>query len=167
VSFFKLTDLVKEVGADATRFFYLLRRADQHMDFDIDLAKDNSKDNPVYYVQYAYARCHNLMKKSKFDSYSSVYNKLELLNLEQELSILDKLDEFPDIIQGVSLKFTPHILVDYLRNLSKLFHNYYASVQIISQDVDLTNIRLSLVYGVSLTIKNGLNLLGISSPENM
>jgi arginyl-tRNA synthetase len=165
--FFKLTELVKEVGADATRFFYLLRRADQHMDFDIDLAKDNSKDNPVYYVQYAYARCHNLMKKSKFDSYSSVYNKLELLNLEQELSILDKLDEFPDIIKSVSLKFTPHILVDYLRNLSKLFHNYYASVQIISQDVDLTNVRLSLVYGVSLTIKNGLNLLGISSPENM
>lgn len=165
--FFKLTDLVKEVGADATRFFYLLRRSDQHMDFDIDLAKDNSKDNPVYYVQYAYARCHNLMKKSKFDSYSSVCNKLELLNLEQELSILDKLDEFPDIIKSVSLKFTPHILVDYLRSLSKLFHNYYASVQIISQDVELCNIRLSLVYGVSLTIKNGLNLLGISSPENM
>ena len=165
--FFKLTDLVKEVGADATRLFYLLRRSDQHMDFDIDLAKDNSKDNPVYYVQYAYARCHNLMKKSKFDSYSSVCNKLELLNLEQELSILDKLDEFPDIIKSVSLKFTPHILVDYLRSLSKLFHNYYASVQIISQDVELCNIRLSLVYGVSLTIKNGLNLLGISSPENM
>ena len=165
--FFKLTDLVKEVGADATRLFYLLRRSDQHMDFDIDLAKDNSKDNPVYYVQYAYARCHNLMKKSKFDSYSSVCNKLELLNLEQELSILDKLDEFPDIIKSVSLKFTPHILVDYLRSLSKLFHNYYASVQIISQDVELCNIRLSLVYGVSLIIKNGLNLLGISSPENM
>ena len=165
--FFKLTDLVKEVGADATRLFYLLRRSDQHIDFDIDLAKDNSKDNPVYYVQYAYARCHNLMKKSKFDSYSSIYNKLELLNLDQELSILDKLDEFPDIIESVSLKFTPHILVDYLRSLSKLFHNYYASVQIISQDVDLCNIRLSLVYGVSLTINNGLNLLGISSPENM
>ena len=165
--FFKLTDLVKEVGADATRLFYLLRRSDQHMDFDIDLAKDNSKDNPVYYVQYAYARCHNLMKKSKFDSYSSVCNKLELLNLEQELSILDKLDEFPDIIKSVSFKFTPHILVDYLRSLSKLFHNYYASVQIISQDVELCNIRLSLVYGVSLIIKNGLNLLGISSPENM
>jgi len=165
--FFKLTDLVKEVGADATRLFYLLRRSDQHMDFDIDLAKDNSKDNPVYYVQYAYARCHNLIKKSKFDYYSSVCNKLELLNLEQELSILDKLDEFPDIIKNVSLKFTPHILVDYLRSLSKLFHNYYASVQIISQDVELCNIRLSLVYGVSLTIKNGLNLLGISSPENM
>ena len=165
--FFKLTDLVKEVGADATRLFYLLRRSDQHMDFDIDLAKDNSKDNPVYYVQYAYARCHNLIKKSKFDYYSSVCNKLELLNLEQELSILDKLDEFPDIIKNVSLKFTPHILVDYLRSLSKLFHNYYASVQIISQDVELCNVRLSLVYGVSLTIKNGLNLLGISSPENM
>ena len=105
--FFKLTDLVKEVGADATRFFYLLRRSDQHMDFDIDLAKENSKDNPVYYVQYAYARCHNLMKKSKFDSYSSVCNKLELLNLEQELSILDKLDEFPDIIKSRVFKIYP------------------------------------------------------------
>ena len=165
--FFKLTDLVKEVGADATRLFYLLRKSDQHMDFDIDLAKENTKDNPVYYVQYAYARCHNLMKKSKSDSYKSAYNNLDLLNLEQELSILDKLDQFPDIIKSVSLKFTPHILVDYLRSLSKLFHNYYASVQIISQDMDLSNIRLSLVYGVSVTIKNGLNLLGISSPENM
>ena len=107
------------------------------------------------------------MKKSKSDSYKSACNNLDLLNLEQELSILDKLDQFPDIIKSVSLKFTPHILVDYLRSLSKLFHNYYASVQIISQDMDLSNIRLSLVYGVSLTIKNGLNLLGISSPENM
>lgn len=165
--FFKLTDLVKEVGADATRLFYLLRKSDQHMDFDIDLAKDNTKDNPVYYVQYAYARCHNLMKKSKFNSYSSAYNNFDLLTLEQEFSILDKLDEFPDIIKNVSFKFTPHILVDYLRSLSKLFHNYYASVQIISQDIDLSNTRLSLVYGVSLTIENGLNLLGISSPENM
>ena len=165
--FFKLTDLVKEVGVDATRLFYLLRKSDQHMDFDIDLAKDNTKDNPVYYVQYAYARCRNLIKKSKFNSYTSADNNFDLLNLEQELLILDKLDEFPDIIKTVSLKFTPHILVDYLRSLSKLFHNYYASVQIISQDVDLSNTRLSLVYGVSLTIKNGLNLLGISSPENM
>ena len=107
------------------------------------------------------------MKKSKNDSYISVYNNFDLLNLEQELSILDKLDEFPDIIKSVSLKFTPHILVEYLRSLSKLFHNYYASVPIISQDTDLSNTRLSLVYGVSLTIKNGLNLLGISSPENM
>jgi arginyl-tRNA synthetase len=137
------------------------------MDFDIDLAKDNTKDNPVYYVQYAYARCRNLIKKSKFNSYTSADNNFDLLNLEQELLILDKLDEFPDIIKTVSLKFTPHILVDYLRSLSKLFHNYYASVQIISQDVYLSNTRLSLVYGVSLTIKNGLNLLGISSPENM
>jgi arginyl-tRNA synthetase len=165
--FFKLTDLVKEVGVDATRLFYLLRKSDQHMDFDIDLAKDNTKDNPVYYVQYAYARCRNLIKKSKFNSYTSADNNFDLLNLEQELLILDKLDEFPDIIKTVSLKFTPHILVDYLRSLSKLFHNYYASVQIISQDVYLSNTRLSLVYGVSLTIKNGLNLLGISSPENM
>ena len=135
------------------------------MDFDVDLAKDNSKDNPVYYVQYAYA-CAIIYYKSKFDSYSSVCNKLELLNLEQELSILDKLDEFPDIIKSVSFKFTLHILSDYLRSLSKLFHNYYASVQIISQDVELCNIRLSLVYGVSLIIKNGLNLLEFVS-ENI
>ena len=93
------------------------------MDFDIDLAKDNSKDNPVYYVQYAYARCHNLMKKSKFDSYSNVYNKPELLNLEQELLSLDKLDEFPDIITSarpLGIKFPRIFKISYYTEMKRI-----------------------------------------------
>jgi len=170
-SFVTLRELRKEVGNDAARFFYVMRKCEQHMDFDLDLAKSQSNDNPVYYIQYAHARvCSVLSQLSDKQYIHDVENgnqNLKLLIEDQETDILNKLAKYTDVIENAALNGEPHTLAHYLRELANLFHTYYNAHQFIVDDGNLRNARLNLICATRQVIKNGLSLLGVSAPLSM
>jgi len=170
-SFVTLRQLREEVGNDAARFFYVTRKAEQHMDFDLDLAKSQSKDNPVYYIQYAHARISSMLRKLK---------EMELeINTEQGLSALSKsehegevdlakrLGNYPEQLSNAATNLEPHILTHYLRDLASEFHTYYNSNKVLVDDAEIRNTRITLSLAVKQVIKNGLELLGVNAPEEM
>lgn len=169
--FVTLRELRNEVGNDAARFFYVMRKYDQHIDFDLDLAKSQSNENPVYYVQYAYARICSVFKqlderKSNFDEVNGLAN-LHCLTAPQERQVLNTLWRYPDIIVDAALHYEPHLLTNYLRELAADFHAYYNSHQFLVEEVTLRHARLALITAIRQTLLNGFNLLGISAPESM
>jgi arginyl-tRNA synthetase len=170
-NFVTLRELREEVGNDAARFFYIMRRNEQHMDFDLDLAKAESNENPVYYVQYAYARICSVFKQ--LEERHIVYDEahglshLHLLSQSQERELLNTLLRYPDMIVSAALQYEPHLLTNYLRDLAADFHAYYNAHQFLVDDVALRNARLSLIVATRQTLLNGFNLLGISAPECM
>jgi arginyl-tRNA synthetase len=169
--FITLRELREEVGSDATRFFYVLRRAEQHMDFDLELAKEQSNANPVYYVQYAYARIASVMrqlvtKKLVWDK-SLGMNSLEQLKEEQEQELLILLNRYPEILELAAVSYEPHIVAHYLRDLSQAFHAYYNQHVFLIEDDNLRNARLNLIVAIQQVIQNGLNLLGVETLEVM
>lgn len=170
-SFVTLRELRSEVGDDVARFFYVMRKAEQPMDFDLELAKAQSNENPVYYVQYAYARICSVFKQlaERNISYSEAHGvaNLSLLTSDHERQILNTLSRYPDMIINAALQYEPHLLTHYLRDLAADFHSYYNSHQFLVEDEALRDARLALVSAVKQTLLNGFKLLGISAPESM
>jgi arginyl-tRNA synthetase len=166
-----LRDLRKEVGNDAARFFYLMRSHDQALDFDLELAKSRSNENPVYYVQYAHARVCSVMKELAARSYdydaASGAASLALLGNTHEQAVITALSKYPETIEHAALNRAPHTLVHYLRDLANTLHTYYNAEKWIVEDAALRNARLTLVLAVQQVIRNGLTILGVSAPESM
>ena len=163
-SFVTLEELRNEVGNDAARFFYVLRKSEQHMDFDLDLAKSKTNENPVFYIQYAHARICSVLKQNTGDS-SAV--DLSLLNNEAETALIKQLNRYKDVLQSSALNYEPHVLAYYLRELAGDFHSYYNSSEFLVEDATLRNSRLQLISAVKQVISNGLGLLGVSAPDSM
>jgi arginyl-tRNA synthetase len=168
-NFVTLRDLRNEVGNDACRFFYLLRSHDQALDFDLELAKSRSNENPVYYIQYAHARVSSVMKQlaSKSLVYDAAAADLTQLTSSHEQAVITAISRYPEIVERAALDRTPHSLVHYLRDLANTLHTYYNAEQFIVEDPALRNARLLLVQAVQQVIRNGLMLLGVSAPETM
>ena len=165
--FVTLRELREEVGNDAARFFYVLRKSDQHLDFDLDLARSESSDNPVYYVQYAHARVCSVFSQWGGDPKSLARVSLEPLKGERELVLAQRLAEFPELILTAARERAPHSLAFYLRELAAEFHSYYNAERILVDDETLRVARLALSAAVRQTLANGLSLLGVSAPEKM
>mgnify|MGYP001772921023 CR=1 FL=1 len=166
----ELKELVREVGVDAVRFIFLSRSHDSPLDFDVELAKKQSQENPVYYVQYAHARVCSLKEKAKekgLNLEEIVQANLNRLSEGEEIEILKKLSEFSDVVELSALGFAPYKIVYYLLELASLFHEYYNKFKIIGEDKELSLARLALSEGCRVVINNGLNLLGVNSPEKM
>ncbi len=170
-SFVTLRELRKEVGTDAARFFYVMRKCEQHLDFDLDLAKSKSAENPVYYIQYAHARICSVFrqlgeKQITHDLHQGLQN-LTLLSEAHEQDILQQLAKFPEVIDVAAQNREPHLMAHYLRELANALHTYYNAHQFIVADKVLRNVRLTLILATRQTLKNGLRLLGVSAPEQM
>ena len=167
--FITLEQLIKEVGKDATRFFYLTRKSDQHMDFDIELAKSENSNNPVYYIQYAHARICSVFRQTKENDMDFEYDKkfLELLKEEEELSVIKKLSSYSDIIINSTKKYEPHLLTNYMKELAQVIHSYYNKHQILVDDKKLRNARLSLIKAAKQVFENSGKIVGISMPKKM
>jgi arginyl-tRNA synthetase len=169
--FVTLRDLRKEVGNDAARFYYVMRKSEQHIDFDLDLAVSQSKDNAVYYIQYAHARiCRMLEKAASTDiSFDAVAARAHAsrLELDAETEILAKLAAYPDILVRAANAYEPHQIGNYLKELAALFHGWYNEHKVLGDDTALTQARLLLSINVQQVLANGLELLGVSAPETM
>jgi len=163
-SFVTLRELRKEVGNDAARFFYILRKSEQHMDFDLDLAKSKTNENPVFYIQYAHARICSVLKQDAGDATTI---DLSLLNNEAESTLIKQLNRYKDVVQSSALNYEPHVLAYYLRELAGDFHSYYNNSEFLVEDTTLRNSRLLLISAVKQVISNGLNLLSVNAPDSM
>jgi arginyl-tRNA synthetase len=167
-----LDELVAEVGADVVRFLFLARKADTHLEFDLELAKKQSMENPVYYVQYAHARIANIVRKARSEGVAETAPRdvaFQRLMQEDELAIIRRLAEFPDLVAEAAAELEPHRVTFYLLDLAAAFHGYYNRKEnrVVSEDLDLTGARLALVGGVRQVIASGLDLLGVSAPDRM
>jgi len=165
--FVTLRELREEVGKDAARFFYVMRKSDQHLDFDLDLAKSQSNDNPVYYVQYAHARICSVLAQWDGDVASLSDVCTESLVDPVELMLLQKLIDFPDVIEAAAREFAPHLVAFYLRELAGEFHSYYNATRFLVPDEAVQYARLALVASIQQVLCNGLGLLGVNAPEKM
>lgn len=170
-SFVTLRELRDEVGKDAARFFYVMRAASQHMDFDLDLAKSQSSDNPVYYIQYAHARVSSVMRQlaEKGLTHDPVHGAANAHRLEtaQEIALVSQLARYPELIEDAALAAEPHQLAHFLRELAQGFHAWYNAEQFLVDDAALRDARLNLGLAIQQLIRNGLGLLGVSAPEAM
>ena len=169
--FITLKELINEVGKDAARFFYIMRKNEQHLDFDLELAKSESNDNPVYYIQYAHARICSVFRQMNEKGYTFFQSKklsdLSTLTEDHEIKLLRSLAKYPDVIESAAVSFEPHQLAYYLKNLANDFHTYYNVNQFLVEDDLIRNARLSLIDATRQVIRNGLLQLGVSSPEEM
>lgn len=166
---YTLDDLLEEVGTDVVRFFFIMRSINTHLEFDLNLAKEQSEKNPVFYLQYAHARICSIIEKIKDEivSFDPLKSNLELLNTNEEINLIKKLIDFPEVVENSAIKFEPQILTEYLKELAAEFHKFYHSCKIIGSEEDLKNARLSLVYATKNTLYNGLKILKINAPEKM
>jgi arginyl-tRNA synthetase len=167
--FVTLREVLDEVGPDAARFFFLTKRCDSHLDFDLDLAKKQSRDNPVYYVQYAHARVASIFRiAAERDIDVDTSNPdLEALSLPEEQRLVKHLGDFPDMLSEAAESLEPHRITFYLMELAETFHAYYHDNRVLIEDQRLKKARLYLVEAVRQVIANGLGILGVSAPERM
>jgi len=168
--FVTLREVVDEVGRDAARYNFLMRRSDSHLDFDLELVKRQSNENPVYYVQYAHARICSIIRMAAERGIAMPacgHTELGLLKLPEELELIKTIVRFPEVIEGAARMLEPHRLTFYLNDLASLFHSYYNKNKVISDDGALTAARLFLVRSVLTVLKNALKMLGVSAPEKM
>lgn len=169
--FVTLRELRREVGKDAARFFYVMRRSEQHMDFDLELATSKSNENPVFYVQYAHARVCSVLRQLPEKGYTHDVAlgmaNLPELSAEHETVLLTTLARYPEVIERAATQYEPHLVINYLRELATDFHTYYNAHQFLVESDTLRNARLNLVSAVQQVLVNGLTLLGISAPEAM
>ena len=163
--FVTLRELVGEVGKDAARFFFVMRKADSHLDFDLELAKKHSPQNPVYYVQYAHARICSILKKANLAYIPGA--KLDILKEQEEINLIKFLWRFTHVIEACGFYLEPHGLCSYLQELAKTFHSFYDKHRVIGEDADLSKARLFLVNCTRIVLANGLKLLGVSAPKKM
>jgi arginyl-tRNA synthetase len=169
--FVTLKELRDEVGKDAARFFYIMRKSEQHLDFDLELAKSKSSENPVYYIQYAHARICSVMKQLEekglsYDVEMGNHN-LHILTEPPEEKLITALSRYPEIVHAAAIDNEPHQIAYYLRDLANEFHSYYNSCQFIADSCELRNARLNLINASKQVIVNGLGILGVSAPEEM
>ena len=165
--FVTLRELRGEVGNDACRFFYVLRKSDQHLDFDLDLAKSQSNENPVYYIQYAHARVCSVLAQWGGDQSTLAEADLALLDNPRELALAAKLGEFTELIESAASELAPHLIAFYLKDLAAEFHSYYNAERMLVDDVALKDARVALAAAVSRVIRNGMAILGVSCPQSM
>ena len=168
--FVTLRDVVDEVGRDAARFIFLTRRSDSPLDFDLELAKDKSADNPVYYVQYAHARISSikrLAQERQLELEDRSNLDLDRLNLPEEIALIKQLSLYPEVVESSARHLEPHRIPYYLTQLASSFHSYYKHHRIIQDDLNLAQARFYLVQMIRIVIRNGLDLLGVSAPEQM
>ena len=172
--FVTLGELLDEVGTDAARFFYVLRKSDQHLDFDLDLARSRSNENPVYYVQYAHARIASVQRRAAEEEGRGAgggprleAGSVDRLAEPRELALLKTLSRYPDVVEGAAETREPHLLAHYLRELATSFHGYYNAHTILAEDPRVRSARLTLVEATRRIIADGLGLLGVSAPETM
>lgn len=163
-SFVTLKELREEVGKDAARFFYILRKTDQHMDFDLDLATSKTNENPVFYIQYAHARICSVLAKADDNVQTP---DLALLNNEYEQVLIKQLSRYLDIVKNAALNYEPHVLAYYLRDLAGDFHSYYNNCEFLIDNKTLQASRLQLIIATQQILQNGLGLLGVSAPDKM
>ena len=167
-NFISLDSLIDEVGPDVTRFFFIMRSMNTHLNFDLDLAKEQSDANPVFYIQYAHARCCNMIRRFDGDVDSLDLSALQHLENDMESQLISKLLKFPEVIKKCSDTLEPQNISNYLTELSSTFHSYYARERVIDPDnKDLTDARIYLVNAIRIVIRNGLNILGVSAPDRM
>jgi arginyl-tRNA synthetase len=166
-SFVTLRELRSEVGDDAARFYYVLRKSDQHLDFDLDLAKSQSTDNPVYYIQYAHARVCSVLAEWGGDTAALGKADLALLASSHELALMKRLLEYPEIIEAAARELSPHLIAYYLKDLAGDLHTYYNAEKFLVDDEALKLARLALVSATRQVLANGLALLGVKAPEKM
>lgn len=170
-TFVTLRELRNEVGNDAARFFYIMRKPNQHLDFDIELAKLKSNENPMYYIQYAHARICSVFRQLKstqksWDESSGMEN-LSLLSTKYEKELLSILTRYPELLRNAAIQHAPHLLAHYLQTLANHFHTYYNAERFLLKDEKLRNARLNLIAAVQQVLVNGLTLLGVSAPKEM
>lgn len=168
--FVTLRELRDEVGNDAARFFYVLRKPDQHMDFDLDLAKSQSSDNPVYYIQYAHARICSVfrqLEEKNMPGLTDVAADYSLLVESQEMDLLVAVSRFPEVVELAASSYEPHLLAYYLRDLAHVFHTYYNAHPFLSSGDELRQARLGLIDAARIVIANGLTMLGVTAPDRM
>jgi arginyl-tRNA synthetase len=168
--FVTLREVVDEVGRDAARYNFLMRRSDSHLDFDLELAKRQSNENPVYYVQYAHARICSILRMAAergITAPAAGEADASLLRLPEETDLIKAITRFPEVVEGAARTLEPHRLTFYLNDLAALFHSYYNRNKVISEDGVLTGARLFLVRSVLTVLKNALKMLGVSTPEKM
>ncbi|MGQ9855444.1 MAG: arginine--tRNA ligase [Fervidobacterium sp.] len=167
--FVTLDELIEEVGKDATRYFFAMVDVNTHLNFDLELAKSKTNENPVYYVQYAHARISSIFENARQKGVQfNLLENIELLENESEMKIIKHISSFDDILERCREKLSPHYLTDYLETLASAFHKYYAEYKIVDTDnPELTNARLNLALGVKIILSEGLKLLGVSAPEKM
>ena len=169
-NFVTLRDVVQDVGSDAARYIFLTRRSDSHLDFDLDIAKEQSRENPVYYVQYAHARLASLFREAETRNISipkSDAVDLSLLDLEEEQNIIKALAKYPEVIEEAAREYEPHRLTFYLQDLAGLLHNYYFKHRVITEDLKRTAVKLFLMKQVKTVIQSALKILGVNAPERM
>lgn len=166
-SYVTLRDLIEEVGCDATRYFLAARRADSQLVFDIDLARAQTNDNPVYYIQYAHARICSVLNQWGGDVKSLESADLNPLQAEHEAALLQRLSEFPEVVHNAGDELAPHMIANYMKDLASDLHSYYNAEQFLVEDETLKLARMSLVSATQQVLRNGLQLLGVSAPEKM
>ena len=167
--FVTLKEVVDEVGIDAARFFFLMRSHESQLEFDLELAKKQSSENPVYYVQYGHARISNIFKTASEREIDGVPKEVDWnrLELDEEIKIMKKALSFPDLVEDCATSLAPHSITHYLMELTGMFHRYYNAHRVVTDDAGLTNARLAFIARLRTVLKNGLELLGVSAPDRM
>jgi arginyl-tRNA synthetase len=162
-----LSEVIEEVGVDACRFFFLCRSADSQMDFDLELAKKESQDNPVYYIQYAYVRISSILRLAEEKGINYEDGDVSLLNDESELTLIRRMLLLPEIIEMISNTLEPHHLTYYAQDLATVFHSFYKQCRVVTDEIEITKARLKLVASARIVLDRTLSLMGMSAPEKM
>ena len=166
-SYVTLRDLIDEVGRDATRYFFVMRKSDTHLVFDIDLAREQTENNPVYYIQYAHARVCRVLEQWGGDAKSLLDADLSPLDSVYERDLLQALIDYPELVQNAATELSPHLVVFYLKELAGKLHTYYNAERFLVEDKKIQLARLALIAVTRQVLKNGLDMLGVSAPEKM
>ena len=162
-----LREIIEEVGTDACRFFFLARSANSQMDFDLELAKRESSENPVYYVQYAHARIASILRLAEEKGIDYSDGDVSLVTTEPELTLIRKLVQLPELVEMAARNLEPHHLTYYAQDLATVFHSFYKQCRVISDDEELTKARLKLVEAAKIVLAKTLHLMGMTAPESM
>ncbi|MBF0523043.1 MAG: arginine--tRNA ligase [Candidatus Omnitrophica bacterium] len=165
--YISLREVMDEIGVDAARFFFLMRHIEGHLEFDLEVAKKETPENPVYYIQYAHARIHSINKKAAEQNLGMTLEDFHLLKEQEELDLIRKLGEFPDALKFCHEQLDPYPLLSYLLDLANIFHRFYDKHKVVGEDKDLSCERLTLVNCAKIVFANGLKLLGVATPEKM
>jgi len=165
--YISLREVIDEVGVDASRFFFLMRHINAHLDFDLELAKKESPENPVYYIQYAHARIYSILDKAKEAGIKAKQDGLDLLKEEEEIDLIKKIGQFSDALFICYSQLDPYALVSYLQELAAVFHKFYDKHKVVGENADLSSQRIALINATKVVLANGLDLLGVGVPKKM
>ncbi len=167
-NFITLDELIDEVGADVVRYFFIMRSMDSHLNFDLNLAKTHSDENPVYYLQYAHARIASIIRYAQSEGVDiSQKAEFKLLTQPEEINLIRQLEQFPDFVESCAANYDPHRLAEYLHETAGFFHKFYHQHRVVSDDKQMTAARIALCLATKIVLKNGFDILGITAPEKM